>query len=474
MKAVRLKEDRWNFELAGSGECITPLGGNILDSIHPVRGTLFDCFDANDCDRRLGAMAELGLNCLRQAIGVNRVFDARSGLKAEGLKNWDTFIGLAEKHGIYLMPVGGYVGGKEWFDVELLADSGKALDDTCAFWEAFVGHYAGHPAVWAWDLRNELLYWNRPHALEHGDAEAVRIEATINAGWPVWLETRYGSVAAMNRAYGVSYNSFSEVPVSLQFVEAPFEMKACDYRHYLNDRGYDWCSRQCEVIRAVSPSHMIVSGNNSWLCSDSDLFLANGFHNRALHDLFDFVTFHPYPACQCAPGGYGDPLDDMRRDGPKWQFWVRNCIATARYEFYGKPVVMQEFGWYGGGESRFLNPLPYRSEEDHADYTRTLCEALMPHVNGFLNWPTMDMPAATDISNHGGIFTHDGRRKKLAAVYQSLAGQLHGQPQKRLPATTVLKYSLLGLFSSRPYQDTMWSEVCECIGSGAIPDIRFV
>ena len=105
MRRIRVAADRWNFELEGSGgEFITPLGGNILSDQHPGEGTLFQNFNEKDCDRRLGLMAELGLNCLRQAIGVNEVFEPKKGLKAEGLKHWDTFMSLAEKHGIYLMP----------------------------------------------------------------------------------------------------------------------------------------------------------------------------------------------------------------------------------------------------------------------------------------------------------------------------------------------------------------------------------
>jgi len=113
MKKVRVARDRWNFETE-DGKLISPVGGNMLNDEHPyLHGTLFRHFDAADCDRRFGVMADLGLNCLRQAIGVNEVFDPATGLKAEGLRNWDTFISLAEKHGIYLMPVGGYVGGND-------------------------------------------------------------------------------------------------------------------------------------------------------------------------------------------------------------------------------------------------------------------------------------------------------------------------------------------------------------------------
>jgi hypothetical protein len=143
-------------------------------------------------------------------------------------------------------------------------------------------------------------------------------------------------------------------------------------------------------------------------------------------------------------------------------------------DHYGKPVVVQEFGWYGGGTSKFLCDLPYRSEEEHADYTRNLTDALIPHVNGFVNWPTFDMPASNDISNHGGIFTHDGKRKALAKVYAGLVKRLNGKCQTRLRATTTMTYSLLGLYTCRSYQDKMWDELHEVISSGKIPDFKFV
>jgi len=467
MKPVRVAADRWNFELVGTGKFITPLGGNMLNTQHPCQGTLFDQFDKKDCDYRFGVMADLGLNCLRQAIGVNRVFDPRTGLKPAGLRNWDTFIGLAEKHGIYLMPVGGYIGGNDWFDAERLANSGKCLDESCAFWKAFAGHFKGHPAIWAYDLRNELLY-DIP-AKEKPNTRA-RVEALLKDQWPQWLKAKYGTLRQMNRVYRSRYADFKKVPGSVIFVEKPWDLCAYDFRCYLNERGYRWCKRQCDVIRVVAPGHMIVSGNNAWLSPDQDLWLANGFHNIAVEDLFDFVTFHPYPAWQAVPNGRGDPLDG----GEPLRYWVNACIGNARMDNYGKPVVVQEYGWYGGGTSRFLNDLPYRTEQEHADYTRTLTDALIPHVNGFVNWPTMDMPTSTDISNHGGIFTHDGKRKKLAKVYERLVKRLQGKRHVRKAATCLLAYSLFGLYTCRSYQDRMWDEIHAAVSDGETPDIRFV
>ena len=56
MNSVRVASDRWNFKLSGTGELITPLGGNILEDQHPGQGTLFLNFDAAVCDRRFGLM----------------------------------------------------------------------------------------------------------------------------------------------------------------------------------------------------------------------------------------------------------------------------------------------------------------------------------------------------------------------------------------------------------------------------------
>ncbi len=215
---------------------------------------------------------------------------------------------------------------------------------------------------------------------------------------------------------------------------------------------------------------MILQGNNTWLSPDQDLWLGNGFHNRAMHDLFDFVTHHPYPALQVMPDGHGDPLDG----GEPLTYWLNCCIGMSRLDYYGKPVVLQEFGWYGGGESKFLCDLPYRSEKEHADYTRLLTDALIPHINGFINWPTFDMPEATDISNHGGIFTRDGKRKELTAVYEELSRRLQGKRLERAQGTTTIETSLLGLFTSRPCQDDMWKRVNQTILDGQIPDFRFL
>jgi len=470
MKLIHVATDGWNFQEEG-GSFFTPFGGNILNDVHPGQGTLFDHFVADDVERRFAAMQTFGLNTLRQPIGVNHVYDAGTGLKAEGMRNWTCFISLAEQYGVRVMPVGGYLGSNDWFDAELLADDGKPLEDSCAFWTAFAGAFTAHPAIFAWDLRNETLYDLQEH-MTIGSGDASGAYANLVSGWPAYLEARYGTVEMMNAHYGRwgSFAEFAEVPVFIRFTDDPGNPVAFDFRNYFNEKGFQWSRRQVETLRAADPQHMVCSGNNGWLFPDMDLWLANGFHNRAHHELYDFITIHPYPAPQCLPTGHGDPLEG----GEPLAFWLDAVVGMARMDHYGKPVVLQEFGWYGGGTSRFLCELPYRSEQAHADYTRTLIERLLPHANGFVNWPLCDMPAANDTSNHGGLFTHDMQPKPLAAAYQELAAQVNGTPRHRQPATATLSTSLLMLYTSRAYQDELWEEVHRRARRGEVLDYRYV
>lgn len=470
MQRIRVAGDRWNFELA-DGTAFTPFGANVLNDMHPGQGNLFQDFDAADVERRFAAMEAVGLNVLRQPIGVNEVYDPKRGLKARGMRNWRRFAELAERHGVWLMPVGGYLGSNDWFDAEQLADDGRPLEDSCAFWAAFCREFVDFPGIFAWDIRNELLYDVKEHMVV-GSGDASKAAASLVAGWPTYLEALYGTVDELNRHAGAwgRFDSFAQVPCSVRFREAPGDRLAYDFRNYLNEKGFRWSKRQVDVIRAAAPAHLVCSGNNGWLFPDMELWLANGFHNRAHHELYDFISVHPYPAPQCQPGGHGDPLNG----GEALAFWLDAVVAMARLDHYHKPVMLQEFGWYGGGESRFLGPLPYRSEEEHARYTQTLIEHLLPHANGFVNWPLCDMPAANDISNHGGILTADAKPKKLAAVYRRLVRRHGGRARPRRAATTTITCSLLHLYTSRKYQDALWDDVHQLSRRGEVPDFRFI
>ena len=64
-----------------------------------------------------------------------------------------------------------------------------------------------------------------------GSTEEHRVEALLKDKWAWWLETRYGTVAAMKKLYGSAYANFADIPGSIGFLEKSFDIYADDFRN---------------------------------------------------------------------------------------------------------------------------------------------------------------------------------------------------------------------------------------------------
>jgi hypothetical protein len=92
----------------------------------------------------------------------------------------------------------------------------------------------------------------------------------------------------------------------------------------------------------------------------------------------------------------------------------------------GLPLVIAEFGWYGGG-SLDARGMP-ASEEQQAHWCRRLVEVTAPMACGWLNWGLHDAPEATDVSRLTGLITSDGADKAWGRAFGPLVQQLRLQP----------------------------------------------
>ena len=101
----------------------------------------------------------------------------------------------------------------------------------------------------------------------------------------------------------------------------------------------------------------------------------------------------------------------------------------------GKPVVLAEFGWYGGGKPRFDNARhPAASEDQHARYCKRVVETSKGFVVGWLNWGFYDQPEAKDCSELTGLLTADGKTKEWGREFQRLSKLYAGQ---RIPPAKI-------------------------------------
>ncbi|MGY3727343.1 MULTISPECIES: beta-galactosidase [Cobetia] len=104
--------------------------------------------------------------------------------------------------------------------------------------------YATHPAIMAWQTDNE--YGCHDTILSYSRA--------ARAGFPEWLEQRYGSVEALNEAWGAVFwslevTAFSQVEAPVGTVTEPHPAIVLDYRRFCSDMVVEYNLLQVQTLR---------------------------------------------------------------------------------------------------------------------------------------------------------------------------------------------------------------------------------
>ena len=182
--------------------------------------------------------------------------------------------------------------------------------------EKMTQHYAGHPAVVAWQIDNEL------------EAYFCFCE-TCNAKFRAWLKRKYGTLEALNRAYGNvvwsgEYSSWEQIqPPYGHYPDAwlnPAFM--LDYSRFASDNVIDFANWQAEIIRRNCPGLPV--STNVWFCGHMPDFY------KEFKGL-DFISYDNYPTTSLP----GDPEEccthafhlDMMRGVKRAPFWIMEQLS---------------------------------------------------------------------------------------------------------------------------------------------------
>ena len=111
-----------------------------------------------------------------------------------------------------------------------------------------VQRYAGHPALYAWDVWNEL--W--PFVISHNSV--FHGEATLEK-WRHWLQAHYGDIAALNRHWMRSYASFDEVEWPVNGIYSDLGTRFL----FDQERVADWMRWRVDLVRQHDVQHKVVS-----------------------------------------------------------------------------------------------------------------------------------------------------------------------------------------------------------------------
>jgi hypothetical protein len=413
LEKIRVAKDGRTFETE-RGQPFVPFG---VTYYRPGTGwapQVWKQFDAEATRKDFARMKSLGINCVRVFLSYGSFYLEPGVLRQEGLDKFDQFLRIAEEAGIYVHPTGPdhWEGPPHWGPVAT-ADP-RTVEHLEQFWKLFAARYRGRQVIFAYDLKNEpVVEWQND---------------VIPPQWNSWLRQEYGSLDKLKAAWGVTNQlEFGQIPI-------PARRNALRSRELLNYQSFrehladEWTRRQVAAIKAADPGALVTVG---FLQTSVPTHLWGGVSDYAAFrperqaKYLDFLEIHFYPLVR---GAYEYKSEEDELANLAYLESTVREVARA-----GKPVILAEFGWYGGREKpKFDKGVhPLATEEQQAKYLRRVVEVSAGFVVGWLNWGLYDHPQAGDCSELTGLLTADGTPKAWGKAFEELTeryGRRHLAP----------------------------------------------
>jgi len=408
LPAIRVDSQKRGFVTA-ERKPFVPWGVNYFRPGTGWAPQLWKKFDPDLARLDFERMQGLGINCVRVFLTWGSFFEQPGVLSQEGLRRFDQLLDLAESRGIYVHPT----GPDHWEGTPAWARGDRFTDETLLraqeeFWRLLAARYRGRSAIFAYDLLNE---------------PAIPWESTgVLARWKEWLHRHYQTPEQAARAWGVPTASIDwEKPAAPP--PSGKGSRACllDYQRLRESVADAWVRRQAEAIRGADPDALVTVGLIQWSVPVLLPGLQHyaGFRPERIAPLVDFLEIHFYPL---AGGFYEYDSAGEVRNLAYLESVVRECARFA------KPVVVAEFGWYGGGQLT-IDQGRHRpaTEEDQARWCRRAVEVTAGLACGWLNWGLYDHPEARDVTQLTGLLDVAGQTKAWGRAFQELGTRWNGE-----------------------------------------------
>jgi len=425
---ILVAEDGRSF-ITEDGKPFVPFGVNYFRPGTGWAPQLWKTFDEKAFREDFALMREAGVNCVRVFLTYGSFMAEKGKVDPEGLAKFDKLLDIAEDYGIYIHPTGpdhwegpGVLGNKAKIQERYTDD--EILDLTVQFWKEFALRYKGHNTIFAYDLLNEpSIPWD---------------VSSMQQKWNKWLNNRYRSAEnfAAKRNIPLETVNWGNEEAPKDFTNRQLIL---DYQHFREELADHWTKVQVEAIKSVDPNALVTVGLIQWSVPAVLPGLQHyaAFKPSRLAPYLDFVEFHFYPL---ATGFYQYEREgDMEKNLAYLESLARDLVAT------GKPVVIAEFGWYGGGRLKSYQDQPAASEEQQANWNTALIETTKGLAVGWLNWGFFDMPEAKDITELLGLYTVERKPKVWGTEFRKFSERLSGQQilPKTLGLRPVMDWDLL-------------------------------
>lgn len=433
---IKVRADNWGFVGKESGQPFVPFGCNYYDPDTDWPPKIWRDFDADRVRRHFELMQGLGVNVCRVFLSVKTFMPRKGELSADGLKKLDTMIAIGKEHGIRfdLSALNNWEGRPQWWRGDFWSDP-DVLAGEAAYLEALFSHYRGEGAIFCVDLANEpQVTWNSPQ---------------MRSQWNQWLRrelaNRPDEDQAPLRAYMQAHGEDVPPPPDKPAENDPVLYAYQCFREWIGTR---WAQQNAQAVKRGDPDRLVSTGLVQWsfpLANSPSGYAA--VNPQQIAEAMDFTSVHFYPI-----------LANERRLSEQFPLMQQYCKAWVRYAWCGKPIVVEEFGWAGGGPKEDSG---YYTQQEQAAWNTGLIELTRDSACGWLVWPFADCIDSKDVSKWAGLLTQDGKMKAWGTAFQGLARQFKGNPPVRSrPEKTIrvnMRRALTTLGEKIPMYETRYS-----------------
>ena len=411
MDRILVHPSGWGFMEEASAKPFTPWGCNYYDPFTGWAPQLWTQFDPARVAEQLSQVAELGANSIRVFLTLKSLLERPGKASEKGIEKVMQMLDLAARHQLRVIWSGPslWEGVPDWWPAGSHAQMlihPDLIADQEAVWKALAGAMRGHPALLAYDLHNEpLIPW--------------QASPIFNDLWRQW-KARYAP------------NAPEDPPLPAPPTYFNWDWDVQRFRETL---AVAYVERMSAAIRGADDTHLITIGLHQ-KSAPFDWYPPDGyaaFNACQLAPYLDYLSVHFYPHHIFHPNLYRDPYEtsEAMAETLLHARAVMRTISAA-----GKPVVLQECGWYGGGAVFTAGrEQPERTEADQTLWCRSLVEATRGDVCGWLFWPYRDTPSSLDPSRFSGLYAADGKRKDWGRTFAQLAPEMTAAIPPRQPGT---------------------------------------
>ncbi|MCT8329406.1 beta-galactosidase [Albidovulum sediminis] len=159
--------------------------------------------------------------------------------------------------------------------------SPRYREEAARITRAVAERYGRNPHVQAWQTDNE-----------YGDHDTVHsYSPAALAAFRDWLRARYGTIGALNRAWGTSfwsmaYSDFGQIELPNNLVEEPSPTHRVDFLRFSSDQVRSFNRAQVGIIRRLSPGRPVT---HNYMNQNTD------FDHFAVGEDLDLASWDVYP-----------------------------------------------------------------------------------------------------------------------------------------------------------------------------------